>query len=129
MLSWLKNEIKNTFYVLCWLFASKQPHEVNEIIKKYSPRDAFDLYESVLRELEKSGFNANCTVITSFENIHILDSVGLIIRDEKTTKLWLRGRSSTEPTAKAIQISGSIYHGNHYGNLVYGELPDEPKEA
>jgi hypothetical protein len=123
MLGWLNREIKKMFYVLCHMITGKQPKETQEIIKKYLPKDAFDLYEAILREIKESGFNHNLTVITSAENVHILMSAGFILHDENTTKLWLKGFYGE------VEIAASIYHGNDYGNLVYRELPYEPKKA
>jgi hypothetical protein len=110
------------FYAFCYLFTNKQPHEVKGIIKKYSPRDAFDLYDSFLNKIEFYGAK-NATIVTSAENVQILMSAGLIIHDQNTTKLWLKDFYGD------VEVAASIYHGNNYANLVYRELPYEPKKA
>ena len=116
------------------MITGKQPLEVNETIKKYSPRDASDLYESILSEVEKSGFNQNCTVITSYENISILMKAGLILADGYTTMMWLRsknepGATGTKIANSGIKIAGSTYHGNTYANVFYDEDYNESKKA
>ena len=136
MLRWLKNEIKHFFYATCHMVTGKQPHEVDaafESLRKHSPRDAFNVYESVMAEIESYGPYSHCTVITSYENISILRSAGLIIDEEHTTRQWLR-RPLTDSTAmlinaKAAQITGSQWHGNTYANLVFSEVSSEPKKA
>jgi hypothetical protein len=135
MLGWLKDKILTTIDHVISVFAGDFT-QVDTAVKKYTPRDASDLYESILSEVEKSGFNQNCTVITSYENISILSSAGYILHDGYTTKLWLRSKSWSEPGASGtkiassgIKIAGSPYHGNTYANVFSDEAYNEHQKA
>jgi hypothetical protein len=122
MLSWLKNEIKNMFYVLCHMITGKQPYQVDQFFKARAKYSADDIYDSIIANLEALGRKEPCTVITSFENISVLSSAGLIVNDEHTTRQWLKIIDKSKPITTSIQIASSPYHGNNYANVVFSEV-------
>ena len=105
MLSWLKNEIKNMFYALCWLFASKQPYQVDQFFKARARYSADDIYNSIIARLEEIDRKEHCTVITSYENISILSKADLILCEENTTRMWLRIVDKSKSITTSIQIA------------------------
>jgi hypothetical protein len=128
MLRRLKDKILTTLDGIISVFCGV-PTEVDTAGRKYIQRDAFDLYDTIMAEMGNHDCSEDCTVITSYENISILSSAGLILHDENTTKMWLSKMSPTGEIVKAIGIAGSVWHGNNYGNIVFRELPYESKKA